>query len=445
MFDQTACEVGGSMQKNRSDVLIPNTPETLLVEQTERRKNAVQRAMSSKFFEKSLSSIDLDNVIQPEEWAKIPILNKEQLREMSPDTFYDEFCIGTREDITEFWRSGGSTGKPLFYPRTKEDIRYATIGFQRSIALAGIGESDIAHMSLPLGIHPAGHMMCRSGSDMGVGMIWAGGGNTLPSLTQLDLINMFNPSAWIGMASYGIQLGNLARSEGLNLHNSTINKILCSAEPLSDSKRDKLSSLWGADVTDCYGMTEVMMLGAEDQAGQGFRFWSDFCYPEVLNETTLEPVEDGEQGLLVVTSLVTNNATPFLRWNSGDVVTMRNGVVTGSGYDVFPVIKHTHRTAGFVKVRGINIGFGDLEDLFFEMNEISDFRVEVNWECDKDQLDIFAELADDISADTVTEQITGKIQRVFGLIPRVFIEEHGNIAKAFEGAFKPARIIDKRS
>jgi phenylacetate-CoA ligase len=310
--------------------------------------------------------------------------------------------------------------------------------------LVGFTPKDIAHMSLPLGIHPAGHMMARSGSDMGVGMVWAGGGNTLPSLTQLDLVTMFKPTAWIGMASYGIQLGNLAKAEGLDLTASSVEKILCSAEPLSVSKRAKLSALWGAPVCDCYGMTEVMMLGCEDTAQDGFRFWSDYCYPEVVDETTLEPVAEGTPGLLIVTSLVTNNATPFIRWNTGDVVTMRKGDAEGTPFGIFPLVKHTHRTAGFVKVRGVNIGFTDLEDVMFASDIVSDFRVEVVAEDARDALDIYVELIKGVDAQAGRAQIEARVTQVFGVAPRVIVGENGAIAQAFEGAFKPVRVADLR-
>ena len=424
--------------------MIPGTPEELLALQNERRIAAITRARTSEFFKGKLDSISAENATEPEEWAKIPILDKEELRAMDADTFYNVFCIGSRSDTIEFWRSGGSTGKPLFYPRTKDDIAYAQIGFKRALDLAGFSVDDIAHMSLPLGIHPAGHLMARSGSDMGVGMVWAGGGNTLPSNTQLDLIKLFKPSSWIGMASYGIQLGNLAKADGYDLAGSTVKKILCSAEPLSQSKRNKLSSLWNAEVRDCYGMTEMMMLGCEDAAFDGFRFWSDYCYPEVVDQSTFEPVTDGEEGLLIVTSLVTNNATPFIRWNTGDIVTMRNGVVSGTRYDVFPLVKHTHRTAGFVKVRGINIGFTDLEDLMFSSDFVADFRVEVRWTDDRDQLDIFYECTRDSDPEKSSENIKEIVRRVFGLTPRTFVEERGAISKLFEKTFKPNRIQDLR-
>ena len=426
------------------DLDIPESVGGLTNIQTIRRINAVLQAQTSEFFRGKLDHIDIDNVTEPEEWAKIPILDKAQLREMSNDDFYSKFCVGARSDIVEYWRSGGSTGKPLFYPRTKRDLVYGMAGFKRALVLAGFTEEDIAHMSMPLGIHPAGHLMARSGTDIGIGMVWAGGGNTLSSPAQLDMVQMFQPSAWIGMASYGIQLGNLARTEGFDLASGSVEKILCSAEPLSDVKRRKLSQLWGASVRDCYGMTEMMMLGCEDDDCFGFRFWSDFCFPEVLDETTLEPVAEGQTGLLVVTALVTNNATPFLRWNTGDIVTMRSKRRQDGPFDVFPLIQHAHRTAGFVKVRGVNVGFTELEDLLFGSEDVSDFRCEVVWENDRDELDVHLELNPGADSTVIGKRIAELVYRTFGLQPRIRQVARGEIAKTFEGDFKPARVQDLR-
>lgn len=427
------------------DLQIPRSADELTTLQERRRRNAFEKAKTTPFFRGKLDHINVDYICEPEEWAKIPILDKDQLRAMPVDQFYGEFCIGSRSSISEYWRSGGSTGKPLFYPRTSEDIHFGLLGFMRVLTLAELSCDDIGHMSLPLGIHPAGHLMARAGSKIGAGMVWAGGGNSLPSGAQLDLIRMFKPSAWLGMASYGIQLANLAKSEGFDLAQSNVEKIICTAEPLSPSKREKLATLWGASVRDCYGMTEMMMLGGEDATCDGFRFWSDFCYPEVLNPETLEPVGENEAGLLVVTSLTTNNATPFIRWNSGDIVTMRSAKEGADGFGLFPLVKHTHRTAGFVKVRGINIGFTDLEDLMFDQSTVSDFRVEVISKEGLDYLDLHIEFADEINEKEAREAVTASIQRVFGVTARIKAAENGSIAKRFEGDFKPVRIQDLRN
>ncbi len=427
------------------DLHLPETAEALAAVQDQRRRAAFERAKTAPFFKGKLDHLDAGRICEPEEWAKIPILDKEQLRALSPDTFYNDFCLGGRTAVSEYWRSGGSTGRPLFYPRTQEDVFYGLLGFMRVLTLAGITPSDVCHMALPLGIHPAGHLMARAVEKIGGGAVWAGGGNTLPSMAQLDLIRLFKPTSWIGMASYGIQLANLAKSEGFDLSASGIGKVVCTAEPLSASKRSKLAALWSAEVRDCYGMTEMMMLGGEDDTCDGFRFWSDFCYPEVVDPDTHEPVGDGEPGALIVTSLTTNNATPFIRWNSGDIVTLRRPEPGAIGFDLFPLVTHTHRTAGFVKVRGINIGFTDLEDLLFNRAEVSDFRVEVVDEDGRDELDLHVELASEIAETEAKEAVTAAVQRTFGLNPRIVPTEAGAIARAFEGSFKPARFQDLRS
>ena len=44
------------------------------------------------------------------------------MRALSDEQFYAEFCISGHDGISEFWRSGGVTGKPLFYPRSFRDM-----------------------------------------------------------------------------------------------------------------------------------------------------------------------------------------------------------------------------------------------------------------------------------------------------------------------------------
>jgi phenylacetate-CoA ligase len=220
-------------------------------------------------------------------------------------------------------------------------------------------------------------MLARSATVAGIAVNWAGSGTTTPSLMQLELIDRLRPTIWTGMSSYGLHLANLAEARGLDLAASAVETVLCSAEALSDAKRAKLVKQWGARVRDTFGMTEAGMMGAECTAGDGFRIWSDMFLIEVLDDQFRAPVPQGEVGNLVVTPLWTNNVTPFLRWSSGDLVTWREGDDATSAFSVFPLVKHAHRTAGFFKVRGINLNHSEFEDYMFRIAEIGDFKVEV--------------------------------------------------------------------
>src|SRR5581483_8807328 len=226
----------------------------------ERKRLAVERALQSPFWQRRMPRLDLDRVHQPELWRRIPVLTKEALREIPAERFYDEFCIAPRSEVVEYWRSGGATGRPLFYPRSAEDMKHNLLTFERAWALIGATADDCAHVSFPLGVHPVAHLYARAAINLGIGTVWCVDGSNAPPETQLELIEQLKPTIWTGMASYGLHLANLAEVKGYDLARSTVKKLLVAAEPLSPVKRQKLERAWGAQVFDHFGMTEAALI-----------------------------------------------------------------------------------------------------------------------------------------------------------------------------------------
>src|SRR6185436_12278349 len=104
-----------------------------------------------------------------------------------------------------------------------------------------------------------------------------------------------------------------------------------------------------------------------------------------------EPVPEGEVGSLVVTPLWNNCMTPFLRWSSGDLVSLSSEGKGEGPWSIFPMLRHARRTLGFFKVRGVNINHADLEDALFRDPDVVDFRAEVVNEGGNDALHLFAD------------------------------------------------------
>jgi phenylacetate-CoA ligase len=400
--------------------------------------------MRSPFWRKRLPGIDLGKLDDPEVWRKIPILDKDTLRGLGDRQFYGEFCVQEHDGIAEFWRSGGVTGQPLFYPRSFRDIEFGLESFARTFDCAGAGRGERAHVSFPLGIHPVGQIFSRCAASRGITVNWAGAGTSTPSALQLELIRRLKPTIWLGMSSYALHLANLAEAGGADLSRLGIRYVMCSAEPVSRAKRDKIERSWGARLTDTFGMTEAGMMGAEDVPGAGFRIWSDLYFIEVLDPQSLEPAKEGEIGTLVVTALRTNNVTPFLRWSSGDLVTYSEADDGAGAFSVFPRIKHAHRTAGFFKIRGVNLGHQDLEDFLFRYEEIGDFRAEALNEGDNDLLRVCIEVKRGCDADAVTRTLVSRIRETFELSAQVVVLETGTLAREFEANVKAARFVDRR-
>jgi phenylacetate-CoA ligase len=405
--------------------------------QRERRRIAIERAKQAPFFKQRLAHIDPARA--EEQWLDIPVLTKEELREIPQGRFYDEFCIQPRTRTVEYWRSGGATGRPLFYPRTAEDMEWNIIAFERAWALVGATADDCGHISFPLGVHPVAHLYARAAINMGIGTVWCGAGTNTPSEVQLELIDLLKPTVWLGMASYGLHLANLAEAKGFDLKNSSVKKIIVAAEPLSPVKRQKLETAWGAEVFDHFGMTEAAIVSGESLGHQGLHAFTDMWYLEVLDEAG-KPVKEGEVGSLVVTALWSNTMTPFLRWSSGDLVSISSPAGGDKPWHVFPVMRHARRTVGFFKVRGVNINHADLEDLMFRDPQVVDFRAEIyNGTDGNDVLHLHVETRNERK-----ESVIEAMKHTFQVTPEVTLLPRGSIARDFEANIKAPRFVDKR-
>ena len=421
---------------------LPTSRDEIAKIQSARKKIALQKARRAPFHKGRLDLVDEDKLDDPDEWRKIPLLTKDELRAIPPEKFFSEFCHAPMDQVAELWRSGGSTGVPLFYPRTFEDLPYCILSFARNLIAPGLGDKDTAHLSFPLGIHPVGHAYARACQEFKIGVNWAGAGT--PSALQIDLLDRLQPTVWMGMSSYGIHLANLAEDSGIDLAGGSVNTILCSAEAVSGSKREKIKRMWGAELWDGFGMTEAGMMGGESEAHDGFHIWTDLFHIEVIDLETGEPVAEGEEGGLVVTPLFTNNATPFIRWSSGDVVVYEERGATDGPLSVFPIIRHAHRTVGFFKVRGVNINHQELEDFLFDFPDLVDFKAVLTTSSDIETLTISIEVLHSGNSEALSAQIAQGMKNKFEVSPAVEVLARGTLAKEFENSVKAPRFVDRR-
>ena len=426
---------------------LPKSRDELRDLQRTRLETAFERAQRAPWYRGKLDHIDPAKLSDREEWQKIPIIDKDTLRELNHAEFMDQLCVAPPGEIAEYWRSGGATGKPLFYPRTFADVRYALLSWHRSFPCVGAVAGDFCHISFPLGIHPAGQIWARSAHDLNIGMNWAGAGAAMPSEAQLALIEMTEPTILIAMSSFALHLANLAEAKGVDLANGSVRTVVCSAETLSAAKREKLARQWGAEIYDVFGMSEAGLMGAEASEHDGIHIWSDMYFCEVVDPDSGEQLPDGEVGTFCVIPLLTNHATPFLRWNSGDMVSMHDhGTSDGPFSELFPMIRHAHRTTGFFKVRGINVNHAEFEDFIFRIPEVQDFQAVLFTDNTAlETLKVLIEIRRDEDLDPVLDRLGSAIKNTFEIQPVVEALELGTLAKRFEGSVKAPRFVDERT
>jgi phenylacetate-CoA ligase len=427
------------------DLQLPKSRKQILKIQSERKRIALRNAKKAPFYRGKLDHIREDRLDDPEEWTKIPVVDKDTLRQVATDQDANQFCIAKQEEIAEYWRSGGATGVPLFYPRTFTDMEYAYLQLTRCWAVAGVRPGDVCHVSFPFGVHPAGQLWARTANFAGVGVIWVGSGANTPSVTQLELIARLRPTIWMGMPSYGLHLANLAEAQGIDLAKSSVRKVMVGGEALSKAKREKLERMWGAEVNDLFGMTEIGILGSDSHLHTGFHIWTDQALFEVVDEKTGLPVKEGEDGLMVITPLFINNATTFLRWSSGDIVSIQDVNADVGPFSVFPTMRHAHRTTGFFKIRGVNINQSEFEDFMFRIPMVNDFRVELQTAQDREVLKLMIEVKREADAADIVSRIAENVRAVFEVRPDIEVLPLGALAKEFEASVKAPRFLDRRT
>lgn len=437
---------GGEFRAERWALGLPKSQREIEAIHRAKKRVALARAKQSKFLAKRVAGIDVKKLDDPAEWGKIPVLTKDELRKLSTEEFYRDFCIAGFNHAVEFWRSGGATGKPLFYPRSAEDMRFMLgVAFRRIWPCIGASAGDTLHVAFPLGIHPVGLLAPRSAEMEGIATIWAGAGTTTPSEVQLDLILSLQPTIVAAMPSYALHLANVAEARGIDLAASSVKKLLVSAEPLTGAKRAKLARSWGAAVYNSFGMTEGAMTSVERHGLGHMIAWTDLFLLEVIDGASGKPVAPGETGCLVMTPLWSNTITPFLRWFTGDIVRIAPQKKSRDPFSVFPILEHALRTEGFFKIRGVNVNHGDLEDFMFQQAAVQDFKGEAVTDArGQDRLRLLVELRRGADADATSRALVAAIKTTFEQTCEVEILAAGTLAREFEKSVKAPRFVDKR-
>src|ERR1700683_844821 len=121
------CKTGAPAMSQALPLPMPESRAAIRKIQSERKRIAFERAKQLPWYNGKLDRIDGARLDDSSEWQKIPILDKDILRHMDHAQFMHQFCRAPAGHIAEYWRSGGTTGRPVFYPRTFEDVRYALL------------------------------------------------------------------------------------------------------------------------------------------------------------------------------------------------------------------------------------------------------------------------------------------------------------------------------
>ncbi|MCJ7821907.1 MAG: AMP-binding protein, partial [Armatimonadetes bacterium] len=220
------------------------------------------------------------------------------------------------------------------------------------------------------------------------------------------------------------------------------------AEPYSEGMRARLQESWGIPFYNCYGLSEMQGPGVafECPAQQGLHIWEDSYLVEIINPDTGEPVSDGEEGELVLTSL-TREAMPLIRYRTRDLTSFVPGPCP-CGRTHRRLSRIQGRSDDMFILRGVNIFPLQIERVLMSMPEVGhNYLIVLDREGYADRLTVRVELTpeafqgDLAHLKSLQDRIADALREEILVRPRVELVEPGSLPRQ-EG--KAVRVVDER-
>ena len=167
----------------------------------------------------------------------------------------------------------------------------------------------------------------------------------------------------------------------------------------------------------------------------------DHFLVEAIDPGSGEPVEDGELGELVFTTL-TKEALPFLRYRTGDLASATREPCS-CGRTFARMSRVVGRTDDMLIIRGVNVFPSEIERALLAIPELAPhYRLVVERPGHLDELTVEAELRPgEPRGERLQAFVEERLGRLLGLTARVDILAPGRIARS-EG--KALRVVDRR-
>jgi len=371
----------------------------------------------------------------------LPFTFKTDLRDHYPFGMFAR----PRESLPRLHASSGTTGKPTVVGYTKGDLdRWAAL-MARSLACGGVRPGDVVHNAYGYGLFTGGLGAHDGATRLGATVVPMSGGNTEK---QIVLIRDFGARVLCSTPSYALAIAEEAEKEGIDLRESALEVGMFGAEPWSEAMRREIEARLGLRAIDVYGLSEIMGPGVACECAQaqaGPHGWEDHFVFEVIDPETLRPVEEGQAGELVITTL-TKEALPMLRYRTRDItrITTERCVC---GRTHLRLRRITGRTDDMLIVRGVNLYPSQVEACLLDVEGIEPhYQLVVERVGALDRLAIEIEAkpgrADSPEAQAaIAEAVRHHVKAMIGVSTQVLVRPRGSIPRSMG---KAVRVRDLR-
>ena len=318
---------------------------------------------------------------------KLPFTTKDDLRDQYPFGLQ----VVPQSQVARVHASSGTTGKPVVNTYTKNDLNFWAEGVARVMAAGDVGPGDVAQVSYGYGLFTGGLGVHEGLSKLGAAQLPTSTGNTEK---QIMVMQDFGTTVLASTPSYALRMAEaIHHSEKVSIDKMRLRVGFFGAEPWSEGMRRELEEKLHLEAFDIYGLTEMSGpgVGGECEHHCGTHLWEDLFYPEIINPDTLQPVEPGECGELVFTSL-TKEAMPILRYRTRDLTRLITEPCA-CGRTHVRMERIMGRSDDMLIIRGVNVFPSQIETVLTEFPAFTPYYfIRVGRVSNEDTFDLDVEL-----------------------------------------------------
>jgi phenylacetate-CoA ligase len=314
----------------------------------ERMRASLIRVADNPAWRRRLGGVEADDIKALDDWRRLTFLTKDDLRDAYPFTL----ACGRGAGYRRIQMSSGTTGNPILNPYTPGDVEQWGEVMARCYAAAGVGAADVVQITPSFGLFTGGFGFHYGAERLGAMVIPVGAGRTR---LQLQLLRDLRATVLTAIATYPLRLIEIARDEGFDLGSLALRVGILGSEMWTDELRARIEGTLGIRTFDIIGMTETggPGLGIDCAARAGIHVWEDHYHVEIVDPRTGEPVADGQEGELIVSTL-TREGLPLVRYRTRDLTRIVSRQPCACGRTALRIDRLRGRTDDMVIFKGVN-------------------------------------------------------------------------------------------
>jgi len=382
----------------------------------------------NRFYATKFADVDVSAIQCLEEMQRLPVTLKQELVDgQAAQPPYGPNVTYPSTQYKRLHQTSGTTGRPMRWMDTAESWDWIMECWRQIYLLAGVTADD--RFFFPFSFGPfIGFWAAFEGAGRIGNFCIAGGGMT----TEVRLQAIIENEATVVCCTptYALRMAEVAAANEIDLRESSVRLLIVAGEPggAIPATRSRIEQAWDAQVIDHWGMTEIGSLGTEsvDRPG-GMYILETEAIAEIVDPDTLQPVTAGEVGELLITNLG-RAGSPLIRYRTRDLV--RECVNDDSTGRQLLWLEGgiLGRSDDMVTIRGNNVFPSSIEAVLREIDEVAEFRIDVQTVRSMHELTITVEPVSGDAADLL-DRVKGALRQRLGFGCEVKLAEPGSLPR----------------